>query len=290
MHSLPRHLRTIRLHVAVLVLIGLAPPAARPAWSQSSLRRAAAVQPLARTRKGDFLVGVGTASSRNVRVPLADARGDLVQISGQILYAFADGILLEVRQDALRVLSVDSIGEPLVELDEGLQDGKSGGSGNLIIGATFSAFGRPDVYALGARIEAVIPSSSQREALGTNSMGVRAALIGSYATGPWTLGADVGLAILEAPLQSFEQNDVIAYSAEINYRFAPTSRLRAFAAVDGRISTRGVVPVGTEDIGRALLGVDLKLGPVLIDLGGGFGYAQNSPDWTLFGGASLVRR
>lgn len=290
MLSHARRLRTIHLQVVILILAGLAPPAASSAWCQSSLRRASVVQPLARVRKGDFLVGVGAAVSDDVVVPLLDIRGGLTRISYRLMYAFADRIVLEVRQDALRTLSVDSIGMPLVEPDDGLADGKSGGAGNILIGATFGAFGRRDVYALGARFEMEIPSSSEREGLGTNSMGFRAALIGSYATGPWTLGVDVGLAILEAPLKNFEQNDVIVYSAELNYRPPWASRLRAYGAVDGRISTRGTVPIGTEDIGRALLGADFKLGPVLIDLGGGVGYAQNSPDWTLFGGAALVRR
>ncbi len=58
--------------------------------------------------------------------------------------------------------------------------------------------------------------------------------------------------------------------------------------MDGRVSTRGEVPLGTEDLGRARVGADYRRARWLVDGGGFLGYAGNSPDYGVFGGVAYL--
>jgi hypothetical protein len=244
-------LTLIHLGALGLVLAG-------QAEAQPVLRRDAPVQPLQLVRKGELLVGAGVGYEADVKVPLIAVGGDLARWGVlQLSYGVADGVVITVQGDSFRELSVDSMGTlptdslgvPLVTPDDGLADGKSAGAGDFRVGIAFRIFGADRGPFVGGRFQFNVPDSNQAEGLGTNSMMMRASVLGGYGNGPLDLTADLGIAILEAPAESFEQNDVVAYSAELLYTSPRPSRLRLFAAADGRASTRGRVPPGTEDLG-----------------------------------------
>ncbi len=102
-------------------------------------------------------------------------------------------------------------------------------------------------------------------------------MLGSFGSRRWRATASLGVGILEAPLENFEQNDVFVYSSEVLYRAG--SWIRLALGVDGRTSTRGRVPRGTEDLGEVVLGADLRLGLWLLDSAITAGIAADSPDW-----------
>lgn len=259
-------------------------------FAQSQLRRDTPVQPVALVKKGDLLLGAGAGYESDVRVPLLALDGDLTRVMVHLVYGLADGVLVEIRGDAYRALTVDRMGTPLVEPDEGVTGGTSTGAGDFLARLLFTLFGDDRGFAGGARLEFNIPSSKEREGLGTNSINVRASLLGTYGRGPFRITADFGLAILEAPLENFKQNDVVVYSAELLYRLPRRRSLRLFAGLDGRASTRGTVPVGTEDLGEVSFGADYLVGSLLLDAAGHVGYAGISPDWGVTGGVSLLLR
>ena len=272
--------------LAAAVLL-LTPAASR---AQNALRRGAPIQPVALAHKGDLLLGAGAAYGTSVTVPLIAVEGDLTRLGIlDLIWAPGDGVILEVRGDAYRALTIDTIGDnPPVPPDEGVADGKSTGAGDFTVGISFRALGGGEGLTLGGRFEFNIPDSNQAEGLGTNTTNIRMTVLGGYASGPLVITGDLGVGILEAPLENFEQNDVVAYSAELFYRFELPARLRLFAGLYGHASTRGEVPIGTEDQGEVSFGADLKLGRWLFDFGGLVGYAGNSPDWGVGGGVSLT--
>ncbi|NIR45663.1 MAG: hypothetical protein GWN99_14785 [Gemmatimonadetes bacterium] len=280
--------RSSRVGGSLLAAILLLGPAV-PAESQNALVRDAPIQPVVLAKRGHMIFGVGALYERNVVIPLLDARGDLETFGRlQISWAIADGLIISLEGDAYKVLNVDTLGMPLVTPDEGLADGESSGAGNVSADVTFKALGDADGFAFGGRLRFDIPSSNQAEGLGTNTTNVRMTLLGSYGGGPLRFTGDAGLAILEAPLENFEQNDVFAYSAQFLYDLGLPQRLRVRAGAYGRASTRQRVPVGTEDIGELMLGLDFRLGSWLVDFGGFAGYAGNSGDWGLAGGVALL--
>lgn len=259
------------------------------AQAQMSYRRGAPVQPVALARRGDLLLGFGLGYEADVRAPLIAVRGDLTRIAVlQLLYAVADGVLIELEGDAYRVLSVDRQGVPIIEPDESLIDGQIGGAADFRAAVAFRLLGGDRGLALGGRFQFNIPGSDASKGLGTNSLFVRIGAQGGYRRGPLVAVGEVALAILEAPIDNLEQNDVVAYSAELLYSTRLARSLRLYANVDGRASIRTTVPPGTEDLGVARFGVDCRLGSWLLDVGGLLGYAGNSAHWGVTGGAALT--
>lgn len=261
-----------------------------PGFAQNALRRGAVIQPVALAEKGDLLLGFGAGYEADVNVPLLSIEGDLARIGIlQLSWAVGDRVLLEVWGDAYRALTVDSMGSaPPVEPDEGVADGKSTGAGDFGAVITFLVFGGEQGFGIGGRLGFNIPDSNQAEGLGTNTTNIGMSLLGSYGRGPFLITGDVGIGILEAPLENFEQNDVIIYSAEVLYSIAGAQTLRAYASIGGRASTRGEVPVGTEDLGVVGIGADYRFSRWRLDAAGLVGYAGNSPSWGVTAGVALL--
>ncbi len=283
---IPRGYRYLIAIVALLVGLAFDPSQAD---AQVSLRRSAPLQPVALARKGDLLIGIGGAYEADVHAPLVSVDGDLARVAVvHLLYAVADGVLLEVRGDPYQVLNVDSLGVPIIEPDESPIGGSASGAADFRAAVSFLLFGDDQGLAAGGRFEFNLPDSDESKGLGTNSLNIRFGVLGAFRRGPLVFTADVGFAILEAPVDNFEQNDVLAYSAELLYSTALARPLRLYLGVDGRASTRSSVPLGTEDLGTVRFGADLRLGRWLLDAGGLVGYAGNSASWGLTGGAAFL--
>lgn len=252
----------------------------------AQLRRDASVQPVAETRRGDLLIGAGAAYAGGVAFPLSGLEGDLLAI-GRLSFAYglADRILVEVRGDVRQVLYVERRGDSEVELEEGVDDGTTSDVGDFRIGFTLAPLGSRRGASGGARVEVKLPNSDERKGIGTNTTDVRLSLLGSYGFERLRFTADLGIGILEAPVEGFEQNDVLVYAAELLYGPGGGS-WRLALAVDGRASTRDRVPVGTEDLGEVRSGLELRAGAWLLDLEGAIGYAEASPEWAVRGGIS----
>ncbi len=251
-------------------------------------RRAPAVQPISEIRKGEILIGMGADYASNYAFPLLAIEGDLARFGVvDIAYALAEGVLVELRGDLVRTIFVDRMGTPVIEPDDGLADDRSTGSGSYRLITLFRVVGDDEGPSAGLHFEYTIPSGNQSEGLGTNSINVRVSGLASYGRGPFRATADLGVGILEAPLESFEQNDVLVYSGELLYELPVRPRVRIFAEIDGRASTRSRVPIGTEDEGRLSFGADVGLGRWVLDVLGFVGYAGVSADWGLGAGLSF---
>jgi len=266
-----------------MVFIGAAPSAAG-----AQLRWDAPVQPVGEARAGDLLFGTGIAFGANGVFPLSGLSGDLLSLGRMdLVYALADGAIVEIRGDVRQILSIENRVPAAIDLRPSVDDSTTGDSGDFRVGTQFILFGGRRGLAGGARFEVTLPNSNERLGIGTNSTAFRASLLASYGSGPVRATADVGVGILEAPLKNFEQNDVIEYSGELLVRLLG-GRVRLNAGLDGRVSTRGLVPLGTEDRGTLSFGADLAAGAWLFDTGFDVGYAGSSPDWGF--GIGIARR
>ncbi|UCF20096.1 MAG: hypothetical protein JSU87_01425 [Gemmatimonadota bacterium] len=279
----------MRVLPAALLVLGFFSQTVGTAHGQSALRRTAAIQPVGLARKGDLLLGVGAAYESNVSRPLVAVFGDLGHLGAlKLAWAVADYVLLEVEGDLLRVLTVDSMGTPPINPRPEVFNGKSTAAGDFSVAFSFLILGDGDGLGVGGRLKVDLPNSNQKDGIGTNTTNVHLSLLGSYGRGPFQFTGNVGVGILEVPLESFRQNDVIVYSAEMLVSPLADVRLRLLGGVDGRASTRNKVPIGTEDLGEAYLGLDFRFGDWLIDAAAGLGYAGNSPDWKVEGGLAFL--
>ncbi|MFQ5889482.1 MAG: hypothetical protein ACE5JR_05465 [Gemmatimonadota bacterium] len=275
----------LALLLSVDLLLGLV---ALPGHAVAQLRRAPTVQPVAEVSRGDLLVGGGSGYAADAEFPLSALAGDLVSVARlTVAYGLASRVLVMLEGDVYRVLTVQRAGLPAIPLDPGVADGTSGDVGDFRIGTLFSPIGGREGLSGGLRMEVKLPNSDETKGIGTNTTDFRFGVLGSYGVRRLRVTADVGVGILEAPLESFEQNDVLMYSGEILLRIA-AGRGRLALGVDGRASTRDRVPLGTEDLGELRFGADYRAGGWLLDAHLSLGYAGTSPDWGVSAGVARL--
>lgn len=235
--------------------------------------------------RGDLLFGIGVAREVDVSFALSGLEGDLWSLGRlTVAYGLAERAVVEVRGDLYRRLAIQERRPPTVPPEE-VEDGTTSDAGDFRVGLAFAPLGGRTGWAAGGRVEVTLPTTNEARGLGTNTTDVRLGLLGSYGDRRVRLTADVGVAILQAPTETFEQNDVLAYSAELLVR--PGAHARLSLGVDGRASTRGRVPEGTEDRGELHLGAELERGRWAADLRLAAGYVERSPAWAVAGGVAL---
>lgn len=235
-----------------------------------------------------MLVGLGGGLSGDASFPLSGLRGRLARLGSVTLaYNFAPGAVFLVRGDAVRMLTVEERGTSAVPLEEEVDDGRTHDAGDFRLGTLFRVLGGADGLAAGIHLEVKLPNSDEMRGIGMNTTDVFGLVFGSWAGGPWRANAEVGVGILEAPLESFVQDDVFSYGAELllEPRGVP---LRVTVAAQGHANTRDRVPLGTEDQGTAWARLELLAGAWRADTGLGLGYAGSSPGWTLEVGVARV--
>jgi len=252
-------------------------------------RRQAVVQPVPEVRRGDLLLGVGVHRGFDATFPLGDLSGDLWSWGRLTLaYGLADRVLLEIEGDAWRVLSIERRGAAAIPLDPGVDDGTTSDAGDFEIAVGFMPIGGPRGLSGGARIGVRLPNSDERKGIGTNTTDVGLAGLLSWGAQAWRLTGRLGVGILEAPLDRFEQNDVLEYGFEATIDIAP--RARAALGVEGRASTRDVVPLGTEDLAELRATLDWRArGAWGVDLAISRGLAGSRADWSVGAGVSWAR-
>ncbi len=258
-----------------------------PADLHPQLRRDPALQPVAEARRGDVLAAVGVARSWGGRFPLGGLRGDLWEVARlHLAYGLGERALFEIKGTAWQVLDVTSrrAGPGTIELEPGVDDGVTADAGDFELALSFLPLGRADGLSAGMQVSVKLPNTDERKGIGLNTTDVTLAALVSLGRDRWRGTGALGIGILEAPLDRFEQNDVIAYAFEGLYRMGP--RLRLAAGLRGRASTRSRVPRGTEDLGEARLAAELRAGATALDLGVARGFARNGPGWRVQAGVA----
>lgn len=261
--------------------------AAAPADGTAQLRRDATI-PYVPDAPGRLLVGAGAAWEFDRAFPLSGLGGDLARLGVSTLaYSFAPGAVFRVQGDVRRVLSIEARRGSAVPLDEDVEDGTTSDVGDFRLAALFRVLGAARGPSAGVHLEATLPNSDEAKGIGTNTTDVRTTLFGSWGREAFRATGEVGVAILESPVETFEQNDLVAYAAEALLR--PSSApLRVSLSVRGRANTRDLVPPGTEDRGRVRLRAELAAGPWRLDGGASRRYAGPGEDWGLELGVARV--
>ena len=270
------------LVLAVVVgLTGVGPAAAQ-------LRRDALVQTVGATESGAALLGVGVTRIAGAVFPLSGLSGDLT--AAPVLHAawaLGPRVAFEVRGAARQVLSIDGRDRPpAVQLDPSVRDGTTRDVGDFELAVSFAPLGGPRGFSAGGHLGVKLPNSDETRGIGSNTTDVTIAALFSWLSGRWRAAGWFGVAILEAPSQTFEQNDAFAYAFESLWEMSPGWSLSF--GTRGRMSTRRVSPRGTEDLGEIRATVEWRRGSVAIDAGLGRGYSARSGDWNLRAGVAWL--
>jgi hypothetical protein len=145
---------------------------------------------------------------------------------------------------------------------------------------------RSKTAALGFRVETRLPNSTQIKGIGTNTTDIFMSVLASRKWRGGLILGDLGMGILAAPLEVNVQNDVLLYGLGtiINVR----KQLRLFGEVNGYLTTRNIIPLGTEARGTARAGLAWNSSPWGIEGNVQHGLTRNEGTWG--GQVSLVRQ
>lgn len=234
-----------------------------------------------------LLVGVGTALGWDAEFPLSGLEGRVFTPARlTVAYAFAPGAVFRVEGEAVRVADVDREAPSRVPLDESIEDGHTHDAGDIRLSTLFRVVGGAEGLSGGLDLSVKLPSSNESRGIGLNTTDFFGSVYGSWGSDGLRATAELGVGVLEAPLESFVQNDVLVYGGELLYR-PGDGPLGLALGVSGRENTRGVVPVGTEDRGRLRLAGEYRQGRWILDAGVTKGYGT-SPDWSVEAGVARV--
>lgn len=135
---------------------------------------------------------------------------------------------------------------------------------------------RPGWPAVGFRVSTRLPSASNESGLGNDATDWYLTLLAGKSFGPTRVVGNFGMGVLSIPTQGDRQNDVLTYGLSV--AGAATPSLTIVGELNGRVDVKGETPPGTEDTGRALVGVRWKIGVLRLDAGVLAGLHSADPD------------
>ena len=252
------------------------------------MTRLSTLPPIANVRAGDAIVGLGVSQSIDQQFPLSGLDGDLL-VLGRLsaAYALADRAVLRLDWDAFRVLSIDGTSPPGVTLDDGVDDGTTSDAGDVRLELMFAPLTVGPGIALGGWLAVELPNSDEAKGIGPNTTNTYLGAVISVPADRLSLSGRLGLGILESPLNSFSQDDVIVYAVDAIVQAG--GGLRLLGSIEGMSNPRRTVSLGLEDTSLATVGVEAGSGAWRLDAFVSRGLATRSPDWLAGVGLSWSR-
>lgn len=234
---------------------------------------------------GAVEIGVGIDFLQNAKFPLSGLKGDLTRVGDiRIRSGFAANVEFQLEGTLQNFLSVDSRTTPSpIPLEQ------IGNSTNDFDDFTLSAKIKlrnetESMPAIGFKFGFQMPNTNQAKGIGTNQINIFSKIIlqKTYGARPGKQPAakifgNIGLGIMNAPVNNFTQNDVLLYGLAGVFRV--TDNVNLVTEVNGRANTRsGPAPLGTESTGQFRVGTQIRASGLRFDSAAIFGLTRNSPD------------
>ena len=230
---------------------------------------------------GTLRIEVGIDFVQNAKFPLSGLTGDLTRVGViGINVGLSPNVEFQIDGVAQNVLSVNSITVPSPIPLNLAGTTSTNDTGDFTLSTKIKL--RNETRhgpSLGFRFGVQLPNSSQGRGIGlnqTNAYGL--VLIGKKfgRDGRVNMFGNLGLGILTAPLELFQQNDVLLYGLASIIRL--NKNISFAGEINGRASTRGgLAPLGTESQSEARLGMQIKASGLRFDFAGIAGLTDFSP-------------
>jgi hypothetical protein len=197
---------------------------------------------------------------QNQMFPLSGLRGDVTKLADtRLSFGMAPNIEFQIEWTAQNFLSIDRRGTSAIALKLGANDSDTNDVGDVTVWMKMKLRNESRrAPALGFRFGVQLPNTDQSRGIGTNTTN----FYGMVTAGKRALGGrlnlfgNLGLGILEAPLDEFTQNDVLLYGLAGIYTLS--DRENIVGEVNGYHSTRNRAPLGTEDFSEARFGAQIR--------------------------------
>lgn len=231
-------------------------------------------------------ISLGVEARSDWQAPLSGLQGRLLRLGVmRVDFGASSNIVIQIRGAIRQQLEIDETSsQPKAGFPTG---GTTSDAGDFSVGTIVRiAQNAAQTTAFGMRAETRLPNSTQKKGIGTNTTDVFLAAMLSQKFEKFLLFGEVGMGILTAPVETDEQNDVLTYGLGVSYRAG--SRLQFAGEINGYLTTRNIIPVGTEARGVARAGVSWLLKAMNLELSVTRGVTKNEGIWG--GMLGLARR
>ena len=231
---------------------------------------------------GSIRIEAGIDFMQGAKYSVSGIRADLTR-AGVIGISFGMGpnVEFQIEGVAQNYVSINSRGPSAIPLDLLPGANSTNDTGDFTLAAKFKL--RNETRrgpSLGFRFGVTLPNSNEARGIGLNATNAFGSiLVGKKFghDGRFNTFGNLGIAILTAPTELFTQNDVLTYGVagifHINKQFAIAGE------VNGRANTRpGNGPLGTESMGEARLGMQIRASGLRFDFAAIKGLTSFSPN------------
>jgi hypothetical protein len=235
------------------------------------------------TPTGAIEIAVGVDFLQKARFPLSGLTGDLTRVGDiRIRQGFASNVELQIEGVVQNYLAIDSqLTPPPIPLN--VTGNSTNDFDDFTISAKVKLFSETDnLPAIGMKFGYQMPNTDQAKGIGTNQINIFTKIIVQKKFGRLAgkspranIYGNLGLGIMNAPLRTFTQNDVLLYGLAGIFRL--NDRINIASEVNGRLNTRSDVPLGTESVGQFRIGTQIKASGLRFDTAAIFGLTSKSP-------------
>lgn len=224
--------------------------------------------------KGTMRVTLGARWQDDVELPYSGLAGDLAQLGMvRVDVGFGSRIAVRIQGTTRQVLKIDwdqSRQVPPSNVDPADDRTDDAGDFSVLTVAQIMPQ-RGWKPALGLRVEAKLPNTSQANGIGTNTTDVLLSVPAQSRFGRLVVNTDVGLAILTHPTNAQAQTDSLLYGLSAAYELTP--RWLVSGELVGRWAHNGGT-IGTGNRGGVHVGVSWSKGPLAVGLIASHGYGE----------------
>jgi hypothetical protein len=211
--------------------------------------------------------------------PLSGLRGDLTKLADtRLSFGLAPNVEFQIEWTVQNFLSINEQGPASIPLRLGRNNADANDVGDVTLWMKMKLRNETRrIPAMGFRFGVRLPNTDQTRGIGTNTTDFFAMVTAGkrFRNERLNLFGNIGLGILQAPLDRFTQNDVLLYGIAGIYRV--NDFLNLVGEVNGFHSTRRKAPLGTEDYSEARLGAQLRALGVRWNAAGIFGLSDRAP-------------
>jgi hypothetical protein len=230
---------------------------------------------------GSMRIEAGVDFVQKAKFPVSGLTGDLTRagVIG-INIGLSPNVEVQIEGVAQNFLSINSIGTSAIPLSFGPGANSTNDIGDFTLWTKVKLRNETaHLPSFGFRFGVQLPNSNQARGIGLNQVNAYGQiLVGKKFghNGRVNTFGNLGIGILTAPTGLFTQNDVLTYGlagiVRLNEQFSLAGE------VNGRANTRpGSGPLGTESLGEARLGMQIRASGLRFDFAGIKGLTKLSP-------------
>src|ERR1043165_24018 len=231
---------------------------------------------------GSIRIEAGIDFMQGAKYTVSGINGDLTRLGViGVNIGMGPNVEFQIEGVAQNYVSINSRGPSAIPLDLAPGANSTNDTGDFTLAAKFKL--RNETRrgpSLGFRFGVTLPNSNEARGIGLNATNAFGSILVGKKFGPdgrFNTFGNLGIAILTAPTVLFTQNDVLTYGVagifHVNKQFAIAGE------VNGRANTRpGNGPLGTESMGEARLGMQIRASGVRFDFAAIKGLTSFSPN------------